>query len=260
MAAPPGPHPPGQPGPAPGPAHLLGVGLEVLGIQWAHTGKHRHHGVLCLGQGGRRSREAWPWQAFGLERGAEEHPTLAIWRPGAAKAGPPGPVLWGLPPAMPIQPLGLRRLLPPLRKPSLLRPENCPVGSSQPSSPNGLIPKPLPPEPEPPHLSLREEGTTAPVGCGGRTRRDRQGPVPCAPPRLEPMTCSCPGAPWLARGRQSGRTGWPGSLAGSPGHTRAAGHPTRGPRAPPGPAPPGSPSGPCAPHPGPPGHTCHLGS
>lgn len=27
---------------------LLGIGLEILGIQWAHTSKHRHHGGLAL--------------------------------------------------------------------------------------------------------------------------------------------------------------------------------------------------------------------
>lgn len=35
----------------------------------AHTGKHWHHGVLCLGQEDRQSGEAWPQQGFGAGEG-----------------------------------------------------------------------------------------------------------------------------------------------------------------------------------------------
>lgn len=82
-----------DPGPQlPAPTHLLGVGSEALGIQWAHTSKHGHHGGLPLGQEGRQSGETWPWQGFGSEEGSlRGRPHPAVRRPSAVKARATGP-------------------------------------------------------------------------------------------------------------------------------------------------------------------------
>lgn len=116
--------PAGRPPTVP-PTHLFGVGPETLRIQWAHTGKHWHHGGLLLGQeGDRLSGEAWPWRSFGAGEGSlRGRPPLAIQRPSALEAPALEPT-----PAMlansgpsdslePFRPLGLCRLFPSLALP-----------------------------------------------------------------------------------------------------------------------------------------------
>ena len=116
------PPPQGQPDLSPGhPTHLLRVGPEALGIQWAHTSQHGHHSDLALRQEeGRRSGEVWPLQGFGAgggvgpERrtpGPSAVQARSIWPcPGLrTDLGPPNTL-------DPFQPLGLHRLFPPLRK------------------------------------------------------------------------------------------------------------------------------------------------